>query len=182
MKRDQSYIAECEMAAILEYVSKTAGAIVEIGTHKGGTTAVIAEHMTQDRTLWTVDYYPGGNADHYESSLDLLTESAPKNVYRVFGSSETVGKYWSRPIEFLFIDGHHGYTEVSANFEIWSSWVTPNGVVAIHDGTNAVLQAQNGLYISGMPDVILKVDEIKKQGKWHVIHVAGTIVFFTRVI
>ena len=36
-------------------------------------------------------------------------------------------------IDFLFIDGDHSYEGIRADWEGWSSFVAPEGVVCLHD-------------------------------------------------
>jgi len=38
-----------------------------------------------------------------------------------------------RPIDFLFIDGDHGYDGVRADYELYAPLVRPGGIVAFHD-------------------------------------------------
>ena len=183
MKRNQSYMMADEVIAIENYVKETAGDIVEIGTYKGGTSAVIAENMIQDRVLWAVDYYPGnGDYEYYECSLDLLEVTAPKHVYRVFGSSGAVGLYWNKPIGFLIIDGCHSYESMSLDFDLWSPWVTSEGVIAVHDGVDINGLSLDNRGVVGQWGVIQKVNEIKAQAEWEAIDEVGTIVFFKRAI
>ena len=43
------------------------------------------------------------------------------------------GATGARPLSLLFIDGGHGAEPAHRDFEIWTPWVEPGGLLAIHD-------------------------------------------------
>ena len=51
----------------------------------------------------------------------------------VLGDSPTVGRFWTTPLGFLFIDGGHAEDVAMADYETWAQHVLPGGVLAIHD-------------------------------------------------
>lgn len=55
------------------------------------------------------------------------------SVVAVVGDSPTVGRYWTTPLAFLFIDGGHGREPAHADFDRWVPHVLPGGTLAIHD-------------------------------------------------
>ena len=55
------------------------------------------------------------------------------SVVGVLGDSPTVGRYWTTPLGFLFIDGGHAEAVAMADYETWARHVAPGGVLAIHD-------------------------------------------------
>ena len=55
------------------------------------------------------------------------------SVVALVGDSPTVGRHWRTPLSFLFIDGGHGSEPAHRDFEIWTPWVEPGGLLAIHD-------------------------------------------------
>jgi Methyltransferase domain len=54
-------------------------------------------------------------------------------VKPVVASSGEAARRWSGPIRLLFIDGDHAYEASRRDFELWSPFVTPLGVVCFHD-------------------------------------------------
>ena len=54
-------------------------------------------------------------------------------VVAVVGRSETVARYWSRPLGLVFIDGGHSEAAAQADYDAWSPHVAPGGILAIHD-------------------------------------------------
>ena len=55
------------------------------------------------------------------------------SVIALVGDSPTVGRVWNIPLSFLFIDGGHGTEPAHRDFELWTPWVEPGGLLAIHD-------------------------------------------------
>ena len=54
-------------------------------------------------------------------------------VVAVVGDSPTVGRHWSTPLAFLFIDGGHGREPAHADYDRWVPHVRSGGTLAIHD-------------------------------------------------
>jgi predicted O-methyltransferase YrrM len=54
-------------------------------------------------------------------------------VVAVVGDSPTVGRHWRTPLSLLFIDGGHGSEPAHRDFETWTPWVEPGGLLVIHD-------------------------------------------------
>jgi len=55
------------------------------------------------------------------------------HVVALVGDSPTVGRHWRTPLSLLFIDGGHGSGPAHRDYEIWTPWVEPGGLLAIHD-------------------------------------------------
>lgn len=55
------------------------------------------------------------------------------SVVALVGDSPTVGRYWRTPLSLLFIDGGHGPEPAHRDFEMWTPFVEPGGLLAIHD-------------------------------------------------
>ena len=43
-----------------------------------------------------------------------------------------------RPIDFLFVDGDHSYAGVKADFHAYRRFVSPNGLIEMHDVAHSV--------------------------------------------
>jgi hypothetical protein len=54
-------------------------------------------------------------------------------VVALVGSSATAARLWSTPLALLFIDGGHGEAPAHADYDGWSPWVAPGGLLLIHD-------------------------------------------------
>ena len=55
------------------------------------------------------------------------------SVVALVGDSPTVGRHWPTPLSLLFIDGGHGTEPAHRDYEMWTPWVEPGGLLAIHD-------------------------------------------------
>jgi hypothetical protein len=55
------------------------------------------------------------------------------SVVALVGDSATVGRHWRTPLALLFIDGGHGAEPAHRDFETWTPWIEPSGLLVIHD-------------------------------------------------
>lgn len=128
---------------------------VEIGTYCGRSTIWLADAARQCGTvLFTVDHHRGSEENqlgwewHDPSLVDPVTgkmDTLPifrHNVFQagleqwavaVIGESPTVARYWTSLVAFLFIDGGHGVEVARKDYQGWSKFVAPGGILAIHD-------------------------------------------------
>jgi predicted O-methyltransferase YrrM len=112
-------------------------AVVEIGVAEGASACALRRAMSPEGVLYLVDPFPLSRF----RTLNALRRTARAAVDRVGGSrvewfegfSDTVGQTWSKPIDFLFIDGDHDEVAVMRDWSDWSRFVVPGGVVAFHD-------------------------------------------------
>ncbi len=129
-----------------------AGAIVEIGSFLGRSTAFLAagSRSAEREKVVAVDHFRGspehqpGQAfacetlakegstfPRFQANLKRLGLS--EQVTPVVASSGEAASRWSGPVRLLFIDGDHSYEESRADFERWSGFVVPGGLIAFHD-------------------------------------------------
>ncbi len=177
----RAYITEVETVALLEYVSKATEDVIEIGTDKGGTTVNFAKVLPPDISLWTIDIW---------MQLGYAEVAEFERVFPIVGNSNYIGQCWCRDIGFLFIDGGHDYHTVLTDFQVWTPWLIPEGVVALHDACIPLAEARaqniklpvalNNAEIAGEAGVIQAVAEIVNTGGWKVVDVVDTTLFFTR--
>jgi len=139
--------------------------VVEIGTHKGGNSALFC------RTLETAEHIVG---------LDLCVQNAakvrffaaPEKRYTVIHGDSQVPEarkrleraLGGRPIDFLFIDGDHSYDGVRRDYELYSPLVRKGGVIAFHDiipDHRARFGKETGCYAGGVHQLW---SELKAEG------------------
>lgn len=131
------------------------GPLLEIGSWCGKSALYLGAAAAEAGTvLFTVDHHRGseelqagwehhdpGVVDPRTGRIDTLPhlrravedaglESA---VVIVVGQSATVAAHWGRPLGLVFVDGGHGAGPAHADYEAWSPWVVPGGLLAIHD-------------------------------------------------
>ena len=123
------------------------GAIVEIGSFKGKSTiilATVARHYGLGPVV-SIDPHNFNSAElkehrtsadassYHEFLRNLQNAGVLTSVEVNRAYSSAIASTWNRPIRFLWIDGDHSYTGAKADFDGFSSHVTPYGVVAFHD-------------------------------------------------
>jgi predicted O-methyltransferase YrrM len=131
------------------------GAVVEIGSYLGRSTAFLAagSKAAGREKVVAVDHFRGSpehQAGQAFASPTLAREGTTFHGFRdnlrrldlgdhvtpiVASSAEAAGR-WDGPIRLLFIDGDHSYEESRRDFELWSPFVVPHGVVCFHDIRN----------------------------------------------
>jgi predicted O-methyltransferase YrrM len=119
--------------------------IVEIGTCWGGTLFVWARSNPQAELIVSMDLpgglYGGGYHANRIKMYEYFVHDRPQTRLELLRCdthqpesrrqlSETLQ---GRPIDFLFIDGDHTFDGVAQDFEMYSGFVRPNGLVAFHD-------------------------------------------------
>ena len=131
------------------------GPLLEIGSYCGKSAVYLgAAARTGSSVLFTVDHHHGSEEnqagwEHHDPDvvdprtgrMDTLPflhrtlEDAGLEdvVIPIVGESETVARYWSTPLGLLFIDGGHALDIAMADYLSWSTFVAPNGLLAIHD-------------------------------------------------
>ncbi len=131
------------------------GPLLEIGSYCGKSGVYLgAAARVRGTVLFTIDHHHGSEEnqagwEHHDTEvvdprtgrMDTLPffrrtiEDAGLEgvVVGVLGDSPTVGRHWTTPLGFLFIDGGHAQDVATADYETWARHVLPGGVLAIHD-------------------------------------------------
>jgi hypothetical protein len=115
------------------------GRIVEIGSHQGRSTVLLA---AAGAPVVAVDPFVGGRMFGGLATRDrLLAHLAEAGVAdRVElrqAKSSALRPGWHEPIDFLYIDGKHDYWTVSDDLR-WAAFLPPGGHVAIHDAFSSI--------------------------------------------
>ena len=118
--------------------------LLEIGVADGASAAVLLSAMRAGGDLWLVDPFhlsrnPFFNTGRWAARRTVAAQhkNPQVDVYFVEEYSEIAAKKWRSPLEFVFIDGDHSYDSVLADWNAWSPFVVPSGVVAFHDAIRA---------------------------------------------
>ena len=116
--------------------------IVELGVDKGFSSFVFATPGIG--TVYGVDSFEGdpeaGMRNTYPEVIAKRDELGIKNLELIKGYFSEVAKTWTQPIDILHIDGRHRYEDVKEDFETWSKFVRPGGIILLHD---TVVEKQN---------------------------------------
>jgi hypothetical protein len=139
---------------------------LEIGTHLGYTTRILAEKFPAMR-ITTVD--PGDRvpADHRppnqhgeylpQDQIGMLVAGAPnvtvvRKTFAQYCAEDRAGQRF----DFIFVDGDHRYDAVLEDSRLALDCVRPGGVVAWHDYNNVqdVNRALSQLHIPGGRSIV----------------------------
>jgi predicted O-methyltransferase YrrM len=118
--------------------------IVEIGSHHGRSTVVLALAKAPEAKLMAIDPWDaprwGGGEGAEQAFQRNLREHGVDDAVTVFkGYSTEAEQTWNGAgIGLLFIDGAHDYPSVVADIDGWERHIRPGGVVAIHDSFSSV--------------------------------------------
>jgi MMP 1-O-methyltransferase len=139
---------EARFLGLLAACIPAQGAIVEIGSFKGRSTVMLAKVASHYGLGPIISIDPhthilstGRDSDTHPSTYDdFLTSLRGAGVeqhveiHRAF--SKKVSGAWNRTIRFLWIDGDHSYEGAKEDFDGFIPFVSPMGVVALHDALN----------------------------------------------
>ncbi len=111
-----------------------AGAIVNIGNFLGGSSILLSKGSKKENREKVFSFDPKS----YPVKEDYLKENQLEDwvVFNQVTSEDGVkewGKRADKRIRLLFIDGDHSYEECHKDISLWSSYLVPDGVIAIHD-------------------------------------------------
>ena len=131
------------------------GPLLEIGSYCGKSAVYLGSAAQAAGTvLFTVDHHHGSEEnqagwEHHDpevvdprtgrmDTLPFLRRTIEAaglegTVIAVVGDSPTVAQHWSTSVGLLFIDGGHAHDVAMADYESWSGFVLPGGLLAIHD-------------------------------------------------
>jgi predicted O-methyltransferase YrrM len=117
--------------------------ICEIGTFKGGTLFIWCQLATNKARIFSIDLPGGPFGGGYDERAIPFFQSFRKpgqvlECLRGDSHSPAIRKRLARMIgeeqlDFLFIDGDHSYSGVKKDFEDYSPFVGPGGIIAFHD-------------------------------------------------
>jgi MMP 1-O-methyltransferase len=161
------------------------GLILEVGTYCGkSATWLGAAAKSRGGRVVTIDHHRGSEEnqagwEHHDPSLvdpDIgLIDTLPffrstmhaagldDVVTAIIGRSATVAAMWNTPLAMLFIDGGHAEEHAEADYSGWSKFVTPQGVLAIHDVFPDPAkggQAPYNIYQRALADGFIEVREV----------------------
>lgn len=118
--------------------------VIEIGTMTGGTLAAWCACAAQDATIISIDL-PGGRwggeqvPPGHEQHLRMLAQPG-QTLHLIRGDShdpatrqQVLDIIDPATLDFLFIDGDHTHEGVTRDWQDYTPFVRPGGLVALHD-------------------------------------------------
>lgn len=132
-----SYTTHEEREALynLSRTTKDNSVIVEIGSHLGATSCMLALGNKNNKVFcvdtWKNDTMPEGMRDTFgefkKNTKDFF------NIVPLRGASENVAKTFNKKIDLLFIDGDHSYQGMKTDVFCWIPKCKDGAIVAFHD-------------------------------------------------
>jgi len=129
--------------------------LLEIGSYCGKSGIYLgAAAADADVVLFAVDHHRGSEENqpgwewHEPDLVDpatgrmdtlpifrrtLFEAGLESQVVATVANSPTLGRFWTTPLALLFIDGGHGAEPAHRDYELWTAFVAPLGLLAIHD-------------------------------------------------
>ena len=131
---------------------KPGGQIVEIGSFQGKSTAVLARSADSSVTIVAIDPHAGndrgpgewdgvaedGQADHDAFITNLTEAGVVDRVTHAREFSNLASGLVDGSIDFLYVDGAHGYAPASDDITRWGGRVVVGGEMFIHDVYNSL--------------------------------------------
>ena len=104
--------------------------ILEIGIKAGVSTHAICSALEDEFSDYSSINYNCCDIDSSCSRVQILTK-IPLNFH--FKTSDKLAEEWKTPLDLLFIDGCHKYTQVKRDYLNFSRYVKLNGFIFLHD-------------------------------------------------
>lgn len=112
--------------------------LVEIGSFNGASTSLMADQLQRlgRGRIYAIDLFSkspstSGFGAEYWKVFDRTMQPYLGWFEKIEGDSKTIP--WDRPIDFLFIDGDHSESGVSADIAKYTPFVRAGGGVFLHD-------------------------------------------------
>lgn len=115
--------------------------IVEIGSHQGRSTVVLASAAPHSSVI-AIDPFVGGamfgglaTKDRFLANLRRLGVTDRVDLRQA--KSTDLRPHWTEPIDYLYIDGKHDYWTLSDDLR-WAEFLAPGARVSIHDAYSSI--------------------------------------------
>lgn len=166
------------------------GRIVEIGSHHGRSTVVLARGS--GGVVTAVDPFPDdwryGAADTEQRFRSTVARAgvADRVDLRV-ATSRSVRAAWSDPLDLVYVDGKHDYWTVRDDLR-WADHVRDGGVLLVHDAFSSLgvtlallreLLPSRRLRYAGRTGSLARI-EVARPGATHRLRVLTSLPWFAR--
>jgi cephalosporin hydroxylase len=112
--------------SLYETISKIKnGTLVDLGVREGNSSKImLIDSEKNNNKIFGVDV---------DFSLLNYEVANHKNYTKILGDSCTIGKYWNKSIDLLFVDTFHIKEQVLSELYFWYPHVEEGGFIAFHD-------------------------------------------------
>lgn len=175
-------------------------AAVEVGSHRGKSTILLASGLRGGVQLTAVDPFDDPRWGGGKESLAIFEENLARaglaaRVGLYHGLSADAAASWQGPEVWLaWIDGAHDRTSVLVDIDAWDAHLAPGGSMLLHDAfsaigtTEAVLQrlwfSRRYRYVGCVRTLVefRKEDRSVLQAAGDALRLSGRLIFFARMV
>jgi predicted O-methyltransferase YrrM len=147
---------------------------VEIGSHHGKSTVIIASALPEGATMLAIDPFDderwGGGRDSlaiFNANLERGGVANKVELRRGLSGEVVTGWPSTDHIAFLYVDGAHDYRSVSRDITLWGPHLADQASVLIHDAFSA----------AGVTGAVLRHLTVNRSYDYR--GAAGTLVHFS---
>jgi predicted O-methyltransferase YrrM len=156
--------------------------LVEIGVAEGVSALALREGMKEDGVLYLIDPFHLSRVP----MLNFMKRAARKTVggcargktIWIEEFSQDASKRWKEPIDLIVIDGDHSEAGVERDWNDWSLFVAPGGVVVFHDA-----RIFDGGWTSPEYGPVKLIDRLFRNGNnpgWKIVEEVHSLVIVER--
>lgn len=124
--------------------------LLEVGSFRGYTALFLAQHVSPDAKIVTVDRYPEHGEAYRNTPWASMIERRVGETSASIFEHDAPGAY-----DLIFIDADHAYAGVKNDTELVLPLVSPNGYIVWHDYANwGYFDGKNGVpeYLKGLSE------------------------------
>jgi len=115
--------------------------LMEIGSYRGSTALFLAQHISPDARIVTIDRHPDHGEAFRKTSVANMIERRVGETGRAMFAQDQPATY-----DLIFIDADHSYQSVRNDTELVLPLLSPAGFIVWHDYANwGYFSGQNGV-------------------------------------
>jgi hypothetical protein len=115
--------------------------LMEIGSYRGYTALFLAQHISRDAKIVTIDRHPDHGEAYRRTSLAGMFERRVGETDRAMFARDAPASY-----DLIFVDADHSYSSVRNDTELILPLLSPSGFIVWHDYANwGYFNGQNGV-------------------------------------
>lgn len=159
-------IPDCTRADLITFLKETGRTTgIEIGVYKGNFTECFCKEGFKICGIdpWSSsDLYRGGQPrqDMLYASVLERTKPYPNCTILRKTSMDALADFPDRSLDFVYIDGHHGFKYIAEDLWEWPRKVKKGGVIAGHDYGQNISQClrhpHNAIHVQPVVDAYVK--------------------------
>ncbi|HEX7516619.1 MAG TPA: class I SAM-dependent methyltransferase [Chthoniobacterales bacterium] len=115
--------------------------LMEIGSFRGYTALLLAQHISPEAKIVTIDRHPDHGEAYRETSLAGMIERRIGETNSAMFARDEPASY-----DLIFVDADHSYRSVRSDTELVLPLLSPAGFIVWHDYANwGYFSGQNGV-------------------------------------